>query len=269
MEVVRMECTNIYFIGSVELGAVKIGRSYNPEKRLAELQTGNSHKLVLYGVIENVTADCETELHRILDHIRQKGEWFKLTDELIHFMINKTAEKSYNFKINNNSKTYTDPLDIAIDKIVKPTKNGIGWVSENNLIWVIRRYLTLNDESPHFSEKKLRQKLENREIYAYNSGGEWIYRDHYADEKEIQPEHYIGPVTILNDGDKEDWDLKWDLKLERDTRKCRNIKVSTGYSQITSYKEGSITVSTITTKAPRIKHNVIIYKGGVYDAIID
>ena len=65
-----MEGTNIYFIGSLESGTVKIGKSNNPEKRLAELQTGNPHKLVLYGVIENVSQELENRLHQILDHIR-------------------------------------------------------------------------------------------------------------------------------------------------------------------------------------------------------
>ena len=77
------------------------------------------------------------------------------------------------------------------------TKNGRGWVSEDRVVRVIRRYLILNDESPHFDVKKLRQKLKNRGIYGNKSGQEWIYRDHYADETEIQPSHYIGPETIL------------------------------------------------------------------------
>jgi hypothetical protein len=50
VRVQRMESTNIYFIRNVELDAVKIGRSNNPKKRLAELQTGHSHKLVLYHI---------------------------------------------------------------------------------------------------------------------------------------------------------------------------------------------------------------------------
>ena len=68
------------------------------------------------------------------------GEWFRLTDELIQFMISKTDETSYDYKI-NHSKTKHDPLDEAIDKIVKPNKNGQGWVSENHIIMVIRKYL--------------------------------------------------------------------------------------------------------------------------------
>ena len=60
--------TNIYFIGNVELGAVKIGRSNNPQKRLTELQTANSQDLVLYGVIDDVTPELENTLHKILNN---------------------------------------------------------------------------------------------------------------------------------------------------------------------------------------------------------
>ena len=191
-----MEGTIIYFIGSLESGTVKIGRSDNPEKRLTELQTGNPHKLVLYGVIENVSQELESELHRILDPFRLEGEWFRLTNEVIRFMISKTDQISYIYKT-NVSKSKQDPLDIAIDKIVKPNY-GRGWVSEDSLRWVIRRYLVKNDESPHFDDKKLRQKLKHRGITGTKVGGEWIYPDHRADETPVQPDHYIGPTSDLS-----------------------------------------------------------------------
>src|SRR5665647_308655 len=95
-----MEGTNIYFIGSLESGTVKIGRSNDPENRLAELQTGNPHKLVLYGVIDDVSHELETRLHQLFDHLHINSEWFKLTDELLQFMINKTDETSMDYKGN-------------------------------------------------------------------------------------------------------------------------------------------------------------------------
>jgi len=131
-----MEGTNIYFIGNVELGAVKIGKSNDPHKRLSELQTVNSRNLVLYGVIDNVTADLENKLHKILKDIRLKGEWFQLTDKLIRFMVSKTDEVSYDYKINPSKP---DILDEAIEKTVKPNENGKGWVSEIHIIMVIRK----------------------------------------------------------------------------------------------------------------------------------
>ena len=256
--------TNIYFIGNVDLGAVKIGKRNNPEKRLSKLQTGNPYKLVLYSVVDNVTSDYEMRLHRFLDPLKMEGEWFKLTDDLIHFMINKTDTTSYDFKT-THCKTKPDPLETAIDKIVKPNKNGRGWVGENHLIEIIRKYLLLNDESPNFDLKKLRRKLENKGIYGTNSGGIWIYRDYHADETEIQPAHYLGPESLLT----EDIRMKWNEAFDEsgyDNIKHKNIKFTTGYSQVYSTKDGLLNVFTVTATAPGRDNPVVIYKGGVFDA---
>ena len=96
--------TNIYFIGSVESGTVKIGKSSNPEKRLARLQTGNSSRLFLYGVIKGVNEYYETRLHKRFEDIRLEGEWFKLTDELIQFIVSKTDKQSND----NETRTQSD-----------------------------------------------------------------------------------------------------------------------------------------------------------------
>ena len=121
MECAKMEGTSVYFIGSLESGTVKIGRSDNPENRLAKLQTGNPHKLVLYGFIDNVSQELESELHRILDPFRLEGEWFRLTDEVIRFMISRTDEISCDYKI-NPSETKNDLLGEAIEKTIKIIK---------------------------------------------------------------------------------------------------------------------------------------------------
>lgn len=262
----RLESTNIYFIGNVELGSVKIGRSNNPKKRLADLQIGNSKKLVLYSVVEDVTPEYEKKLHRLLGHIRLKGEWFKLTDELIHFMINKTDETSYGYKINNGYKINPDPLDIAIDKIVKPTKNRRGWVSENQLIRIIKRYLIINNYSPHFDRKNLRHKLKQKDIHTEKIRGEWIYPEHYADETAIQPGHYLGPASILKVEDLNSWDLEWSARCTIDSKKWKKFKFSVGYSYLIKIKDSIMGVTTITTNIPGITNKVVIYKGGLFNA---
>ena len=189
-----MKGTNIYFIGNVEKGEVKIGRSNNPQKRLAELQTANSQNLVLYGVIDNVTPELENTLHKILSSIRLKGEWFKLTDKLIQFMVSRTDEISADYKIINNSKTRSDPLDEAIDNVVKKGK----WMSEQYLIEVIGKYLEFIGKSSNFDVEKLRRKLKQKEIFRIKEGGEWMYPDYHVDEKIMHPDHYICPASILD-----------------------------------------------------------------------
>lgn len=69
---------HLYVIQSAITGAVKIGRSSDPEKRLQELQTGSPHKLRLLAFYEG-KGDMEKFLHRMVNRYRlrvEKGEWF-------------------------------------------------------------------------------------------------------------------------------------------------------------------------------------------------
>jgi T5orf172 domain len=69
---------HLYIIQSDRTGAVKIGRSSDPEKRLLSLQTGSPHKLRLLASFEG-RGDEEKALHRLVRKFRyrvEKGEWF-------------------------------------------------------------------------------------------------------------------------------------------------------------------------------------------------
>lgn len=60
----------------------KIGYSVNPEKRIAEVQTGNPRQLTLVGKIKGTPSD-EAKMHA--KYIKQNvlQEWFKVTPELL------------------------------------------------------------------------------------------------------------------------------------------------------------------------------------------
>jgi hypothetical protein len=60
---------------AAKLGAVKIGRSLNPEKRLRAIKNGNPDILKLLGIIND---DREIELHQRFAEYRTSGEWFSL-----------------------------------------------------------------------------------------------------------------------------------------------------------------------------------------------
>lgn len=60
----------------------KIGYSTNPEKRLAELQTGNPRKLILLYSMKGTEAD-ERRLHAKYAPQNVLQEWFRITKELI------------------------------------------------------------------------------------------------------------------------------------------------------------------------------------------
>lgn len=69
---------HLYIIQSRVTGAVKIGRSSHPTKRLHELQTGSPYQLRLLATFDN-KGDLELTLHQSLRKWRlrmEKGEWF-------------------------------------------------------------------------------------------------------------------------------------------------------------------------------------------------
>ena len=75
----------IYLIKSLNDGTYKIGVSKNPEKRIKQLQTGNSSQLQLLNVYETVIPfKVEKVLHSTFQIDRKEGEWFYLSikDEL-------------------------------------------------------------------------------------------------------------------------------------------------------------------------------------------
>ena len=69
--------TNIYFIREKGTGNIKIGSAVDIDRRLSQLQTGNSSKLEVIDVIEDVYGDVETEIHsRLAKYRLGMGEWF-------------------------------------------------------------------------------------------------------------------------------------------------------------------------------------------------
>lgn len=64
---------------------VKIGRSINPLKRLANLQTGCSGELIICA-LEPGHSQRESELHKIFSSERRQGEWFVCTPKLFEHL---------------------------------------------------------------------------------------------------------------------------------------------------------------------------------------
>ena len=71
---------HVYFIRSGKKGDIKIGKSNDPEKRMAELQTGNPKILRLIATIpcksEQEAFDLEKALHKTFKSRWLHGEWF-------------------------------------------------------------------------------------------------------------------------------------------------------------------------------------------------
>ena len=69
---------------------LKIGYSVNPEKRVAELQTGNARPLRLLGKIEGTEAD-ERALHQKYIRNNVLQEWFHINGPLLQEFVNQPA----------------------------------------------------------------------------------------------------------------------------------------------------------------------------------
>jgi hypothetical protein len=76
---------HIYFIQQGENGAIKIGYSTDPEKRLRTLRTASPYPLQMRLVIEG-GKKLEKELHDKFADCQLDGEWFEATDVLLRFM---------------------------------------------------------------------------------------------------------------------------------------------------------------------------------------
>lgn len=88
----REESSFIYFIQSGKDGPIKIGTTNNVESRLGDIRVLNPQKIKLLKSIKG-TQKYEKEIHRKFKNDRIKGEWFRLSSDLIEF-INSLPENS-------------------------------------------------------------------------------------------------------------------------------------------------------------------------------
>lgn len=74
----------IYLIKCGEINLCKIGYSYNVRSRLSALQTSTPYDIK---VVSEIDGDIiyEKHIHKMFNHLKVRGEWFKYTDEIIKF----------------------------------------------------------------------------------------------------------------------------------------------------------------------------------------
>ena len=96
----------IYLIKSKKESAYKIGVSKNPNKRLKQLQTGNSSELELVTCYESEFAyKIEKTIHNMFSHLNENGEWYDLSiaEETKFNDICKNIEANIKFLINEGN----------------------------------------------------------------------------------------------------------------------------------------------------------------------
>ncbi|HPC09485.1 MAG TPA: GIY-YIG nuclease family protein [archaeon] len=97
----------IYLIQSLDDGFYKIGLSKHPNKRLNQLQTGNSLKLKLVEIYQSEFANLiEKTLQRKYSYLRMEGEWFNLTLDIELSFLDECKKIEENIKILKESGNY-------------------------------------------------------------------------------------------------------------------------------------------------------------------
>lgn len=96
----------VYLIKSEASGYCKIGVSKNPNKRIKQLQTGNSDKIYLVDKYKSeIYKKIENVFHTTYSHLKVNGEWFDLTLEQELNFINEAKfieDRILVVKLNNN-----------------------------------------------------------------------------------------------------------------------------------------------------------------------
>lgn len=105
---IKQNTKYIYLLECIESDGSKfhkIGFTKNkPTKRVKQLQTGNSSTIkILFSYQSNYSTTVEKTLHRRFDHLRYRGEWFELSDEIINDFQNicNSLESNFDYLYNN------------------------------------------------------------------------------------------------------------------------------------------------------------------------
>lgn len=96
----------VYLFQSQEDGYYKIGVSKSPQKRLIQLQTGNSSKIKLVEIYQSENAfKIEKRLHQLYKYAKKEGEWFDLyIEDIVDFTKNcKVIDENIDFLKKSNN----------------------------------------------------------------------------------------------------------------------------------------------------------------------
>lgn len=104
-----MKALFVYFIQATNGGPVKIGKSSDPETRLANLQAGNPYPLIVKAVCKGGLG-AETQIHKHFASSRLRSEWFQETQALTELMkrlptLKEVREGKFCPEILNNDRT--------------------------------------------------------------------------------------------------------------------------------------------------------------------
>lgn len=102
---------HVYFISMVGTQFIKIGHSFDPERRLKQLQTASPVALKLIGIRPG-SKHVERLFHRQLREFRQEGEWFEIVSRKAVMLIELLCSEHWDSSI---TTSLIDALKIEID----------------------------------------------------------------------------------------------------------------------------------------------------------
>lgn len=97
----------VYLIKSKESQLYKIGIATNPHKRIKNLQTGNSEKLIILYTYKTINYNnVEKALHNRFCYINKEGEWFKFDNDIEFNFLNYCKLYDKNITLIKNNIDY-------------------------------------------------------------------------------------------------------------------------------------------------------------------
>jgi hypothetical protein len=114
----------IYFIEAA--GAVKIGRSNNPKRRLQMIATGSPVACSIIGVMSGDASE-ERDLHDRFSKYRVRREWFELSPEVKSFIAQNTAvlpADTFKAKSNHPLSLYLQDKGESLSAFAKTAKTS-------------------------------------------------------------------------------------------------------------------------------------------------
>ena len=130
---------HIYIITCKGSKRIKIGYSAEPDKRLAQLQTGSPYELSLFatwpGTVEN-----ERQAHEALASYRCGGEWFEIEPDQAHRLIEERIPRPPE----DYPPEVIDQIVFAdLDQIEAAAKTHSNWRARARMLKAVRRLRTI------------------------------------------------------------------------------------------------------------------------------
>lgn len=132
----------VYFIGTRNKTAIKIGYSVDPVSRLKTLQTAHYVPLDFLCIINNGTTYDEFSLHRKFRHLHLNGEWYQYSDEILSYIagLESAAQPKIEECPAKENKVLAEKIRISYsDKIRDETTDSVRKIFEKRKTQTIKR----------------------------------------------------------------------------------------------------------------------------------